>query len=81
MFQVIIMFFVAKDILFVDILRHSLEAGRGLCLIMARVSQSRPDSGLGFQVEALESFEGVPSSFGSGADRDRGGYGGQDSLS
>ena len=31
--------------------------------------QSRPDSGLGFQVRVLESLEGVPSSLGSGSPR------------
>ena len=29
--------------------------------------ESRPDPGLGFQVEVLEGFQGVPSSLGSGA--------------
>ena len=32
---------------------------------MAHVRQSRPDSGLGFQVKDLESFQDVPSSLGS----------------
>ena len=32
---------------------------------MARGRQSRPDSGLGFQVDVLEIFEVVPSSLGS----------------
>ena len=32
----------------------------------AHVGQSRPDSGLGFRVEVLETFEGVPSSLVSG---------------
>ena len=30
------------------------------------ISQSRPDSGLGFQVKVLKIFKGVPSSLGSG---------------
>ena len=34
---------------------------------MAHIRQSRPDSGLGFQVKALEPFPVVPSSLGSGA--------------
>ena len=33
---------------------------------MAHIGQSRPDSGLGFQVKALRTFGGVPSSRGSG---------------
>ena len=33
---------------------------------MAHVRQSRPDSGLGFQVKVLEAFQGVPSSLKSG---------------
>ena len=33
---------------------------------MAHVRQSRPDSGLGFQVKVFELFYGVPSSLGSG---------------
>ena len=32
---------------------------------MAHVRQSRPDSGLGFQVKAIESFQVVPFSLGS----------------
>ena len=33
---------------------------------MARVRQSRPDFGFGFQVEFITTFEDVPSSLGSG---------------
>ena len=33
---------------------------------MAHIRQSRPDSCLGFQVKALDTFQGVPSSLGSG---------------
>ena len=33
---------------------------------MAHIKQSRPDSGLGFQVKVLKTFYAVPSSFGSG---------------
>ena len=33
---------------------------------MAHIRQSRPDSGLGFQVDVLEPFHVVPSSLGSG---------------
>ena len=33
---------------------------------MAHVKQSRPDSGLGFQVNVIETFRVVPSSLGSG---------------
>ena len=36
---------------------------------MAYIRQSRPDSGLGFQVEFLETLHGVPSSLGSGPAR------------
>jgi len=32
---------------------------------VARIRQSRPDSGLGFQVKVLTTFEGSPSSLGS----------------
>ena len=41
---------------------------------MAHVGQSRPDSGLGSQVEVLEMFEVVPPLLGSGRAR-RGGSG------
>ena len=34
--------------------------------VKARTRQSRPDSGLGFQVKVLNTFQGVPSSLGSG---------------
>ena len=34
--------------------------------IMAQIRQSRPDSGLGFQVKVLETFQDVPSSLGNG---------------
>ena len=34
---------------------------------MAHTRKSRPDSGLGFQSKALKTFEGVPSSLGSGS--------------
>jgi len=37
---------------------------------MAHIRHSRPDSGLGFQVEVLETFEHVPFSLGSGGGRD-----------
>jgi len=33
---------------------------------MAHTRQSRPDSGLGFQVKALKTFYGVPLSLGNG---------------
>jgi len=33
---------------------------------MAHIRQSRPDSGLGVQVKAIETFQVVPSSFESG---------------
>ena len=33
---------------------------------MAHIRQARPDSGLGFRVQVLTTFEGVPSSLGSG---------------
>ena len=33
---------------------------------MARIKQSRPDTGLGSQVKVLKVFQGVPSSLGSG---------------
>ena len=33
---------------------------------MAHVRQSRPDSGLGFQIKMLATFEIVPNSLGSG---------------
>jgi len=33
---------------------------------MAHMRQSRPDAGLGFRVEVLEMFEGVPPSLGRG---------------
>ena len=35
---------------------------------MAHTTQSRPDSGLGFQVEVLRTFQVVPSSLGSRPD-------------
>ena len=35
---------------------------------MAHIRQSRPDSGLGFQVEVLKTFKIVSSSLGSGTD-------------
>ena len=34
---------------------------------MAHITQSRPDSGLDFQVKVLKTFRAVPSSLGSGA--------------
>jgi len=34
--------------------------------IMAHIRQSRPDSGLGFHVKVVETFNVVPSSLGSG---------------
>ena len=37
---------------------------------MAHKRQSRPDAGLGFQVKALETSEGVPSWLGSGERND-----------
>ena len=33
---------------------------------MAHIRQSRPDSGLGFHVKVLQTFQVVPSSFGGG---------------
>ena len=36
----------------------------------AHARQSRPDSGLGFQVKVVEIFEGVPSSRGSGGEKE-----------
>ena len=33
---------------------------------VAHIRQSRPDSGLGFQVQVLETYERVPSSLGKG---------------
>jgi len=36
---------------------------------MAHVRQSRPDSGIGFQVKVPEMFQVVPCSLGSGLDR------------
>ena len=33
---------------------------------LARIRQSRPDSGLGFQLKVLKTFQGVPSSLESG---------------
>ena len=36
---------------------------------MARIRQSKPDSGLGFQVKVLHTLQGVPSSLGSGLSR------------
>jgi len=39
----------------------------------AHIRQSRPESGLGFQVSVVETFQVVPSSLGGGARRFRGG--------
>ena len=36
---------------------------------MAQIRQSRPDSGFGFQVQGLDTLQGVPSSLGSGPGR------------
>jgi len=36
---------------------------------VAHIRQSRPDSGLGFQVKVLDTLQGVPSSLGSGPER------------
>ena len=33
---------------------------------MAHIRQSKPDSGLGFEVKGPQTFQGVPSSLGSG---------------
>jgi len=41
---------------------------------MAKIRQSRPDSGLGFQVKAHKPFSVVPSSFGSGGRIGIGGF-------
>jgi len=48
-------------------LMHSVLTQQGHCRENSALTrQSRPDSGLGFQVKVLEIFQGVLSSLGSG---------------
>ena len=52
------------------------KGSRGCRAKMTHIRQSKPDSGLGFQVKVLKPFEGVPSSLGNGASGEgRGGSG------
>ena len=44
---------------------QGLGFGRGKANL-AHIRQSRPDSGIGFQAKVLHTFEGFPSSLGSG---------------